>query len=368
MTDSPASVRPAAAARNPGVDWARVAAIALVCLTHVLNAGGVADAAGRAGASAYAVAFLRGCAYASVDVFAIVSGYLLATSRTLRAGRLLRLYADVWFVGLLSATLAAALLPGRGLHSADWLRILLPLSHNEYWYFTAYAGMFPFVPLVAAGLGSVSERTSRAAVLLALALCCLPAVALCDPFVLKGGRSPAWLLVLFLAGAHLRLHVPPARRAGPLLAGFLLCAACPAAYLALQANVPWAVRAFGPKNPFLSYLSPSVAGGAFLLVRYFVSRPFRPDGAAARIGRFLAPAAFGVYLWQTQPFVFRYRFAGAFKAIGTLPWPLMALSSVAAACALFLALALLEKARLLVFDRAERWVRFAARGEAFRGK
>jgi peptidoglycan/LPS O-acetylase OafA/YrhL len=349
MSEGAAPVRSAAAARSPGVDLARIAAMALVCLAHVLNAGGVADAAIRAGAPACAVTFLRGCAYASVDVFAIVSGYLLATSRTLRAGRLLRLYADVWFVGLLSATLAAALLPGRGLHSADWLRILLPLSHNEYWYFTAYAGMFPFVPLVAAGLGSVSGRTSLAAVLLALALCCLPSVFSCDPFVLKGGRSPAWLLVLFVLGAHLRLHVPPARRAGPLLAGFFLCAAWPAAFEALRSGSPWALRAFGPKNPFLSYLSPSVAGGAFLLVRYFVSRPFRPGGAAARIGRFLAPAAFGVYLWHTQPFVFRFRFAGSFQAIGALPWPLMALASVTAACALFLALALLEKARLALF-------------------
>ena len=290
-----------------------------------------------------------------------VSGYLLARTRSFRAGRFLRLYADVWTVGLLSA-LVASHVTGVALHAGDWRGIAFPMTRRAYWYFSAYAGMYPFVPLLAAGMASVSRRTLLAATLAALALFSLPVLYdFEDPFVLKRGYSSLWLLALFLAGAHLRLHVPPAKRPWTCLAGVFACAAWTVAFFALERNVPWVDRTFGPKNPFLTYLSPTTVGGAFLLLCYFVSRPWRPDGAAARLAAFLAPAAFGVYLWQTQPFVFRNLFEGSFRRLGALPWPILPWAVLGAALGLFLALALLEKARLRLIDRAARHVAAAWR-------
>ncbi len=348
-------------ARMPGVDMARVVAIALVCLVHVVKAGGVESVAGRSVVGAYETQLLCALGYVSVDLFALVSGYLLARTRSFRAGRFLRLYADVWTVGLLSA-LVASHVTGVALHAGDWRGIAFPMTRRAYWYFSAYAGMYPFVPLLAAGMASVSRRTLLAATLAALALFSLPVLYdFEDPFVLKRGYSSLWLLALFLAGAHLRLHVPPAKRPWTCLAGVFACAAWTVAFFALERNVPWVDRTFGPKNPFLTYLSPTTVGGAFLLLRYFVSRPWRPDGAAARLAAFLAPAAFGVYLWQTQPFVFRNLFEGSFRRLGALPWPILPWAVLGAALGLFLALALLEKARLRLFDRAARHVAAAWR-------
>ena len=160
-------------ARLPGVDMARVVAIALVCLVHVVKAGGVESVAGRSVVGAYETQLLCALGYVSVDLFALVSGYLLARTRSFRAGRFLRLYADVWTVGLLSA-LVASHVTGVALHAGDWRGIAFPMTRRAYWYFSAYAGMYPFVPLLAAGMASVSRRTLLAATLAALALFSLP--------------------------------------------------------------------------------------------------------------------------------------------------------------------------------------------------
>ena len=345
-------------AREPGVDLARIAAIALVCLAHVVKAGGVESAAGGSGFAAYAVQFLCAVSFASVNIFAMVSGWLLATSKSLRAGRYVRLYLDVWTIGLASAVAASAI-TGISLHAGDWRGIALPLTRNAYWYFTAYTVLFPLVPLLAAGLGVLSARTVRGIVLALFALFCLPSVyAFTDPFLLKRGYSALWLLALFLAGAHLRLHVPRSRHPWRCLAGALLCAAWTVAFFALERNAPWALRAFGPRNPFLAHFSPSTTAVAFLLFRFFVSLDLRPEGLAARFGRFFAPTAFGVYLWQTQPFTFRNLFRGSFRALGELPGPAIPFAAVAAACGLFLVLAFVEKARIWLFERIGRMKRF----------
>ena len=345
-------------AREPGVDLARIAAIALVCLAHVVKAGGVESAAGGSGFAAYAVQFLCAVSFASVNIFAMVSGWLLATSKSLRAGRYVRLYLDVWTIGLASAVVASAI-TGISLHAGDWRGIALPLTRNAYWYFTAYTVLFPLVPLLAAGLGVLSARTVRGIVLALFALFCLPSVyAFTDPFLLKRGYSALWLLALFLAGAHLRLHVPRSRHPWRCLAGALLCAAWTVAFFALERNAPWALRAFGPRNPFLAHFSPSTTAVAFLLFRFFVSLDLRPEGLAARFGRFFAPTAFGVYLWQTQPFTFRNLFRGSFRALGELPGPAIPFAAVAAACGLFLVLAFVEKARIWLFERIGRMKRF----------
>ena len=173
----------------------------------------------------------------------------------------------------------------------------------------------------------------------------------------------AWLLALFLVGACLRRH--GGFRAKPwidLSLFFVFAAATCATYAAKLAWPRSFARVFGPHNPFLGYLSPTTVCSAVFLVRYFASMDIRPKGALAGMIRFFSPAAFGVYLWQTQPVFFSRVFRDSFAFVGRLSVPAMAVALPCFSVAVFVAFAVLERVRMWVFGIVERFA--FRRGEA----
>lgn len=340
--------------RNLGIDLARIAAMVMVCAVHVLNMGGVVSAAVGRSQSVLAHVF-SACVYCAADCFAIVSGFVLADCAHFRVRGFFRLYGRVWSVGLLSALLATGV-SGVSLSGGDWLSIVFPVLRSEFWYFTAYVAAFPFMPLLARGTERLSKGQLVGATVLIVSVFSLSSiVSRDDPFALRSGYSPIWLLALFLVGICLRRHGNSNNRPWANLAYFFAFAAATCATYAAKLAWPGSFsRAFGPHNPFLGYLSPTTVCSAVFLVRFFASLDIRPEGAMAGAIRFFAPAAFGVYLWQTQPVFFSRVFRDSFAFVGRFSVPGMAVALPCSAVAVFVVFAVLERARMWVFGAVER--------------
>ena len=332
--------------REPGLDLLRLLSMLLVIVLHLLGQGGVLAALTPGSGHYWAAWALETAAYCAVDCYALLTGYLLISSRCASAP-LLRLWLQVFCysagITALFACFRESVTPLR------FLQACLPVSFTQYWYFTAYFGVYCCAPFVNRLLRALSPAAFRRLLATALSLLSLlPTLTGADPFVTGKGYSFLWLLALYLLGAYLRLCPPRPRRAREYLAGYLLFVGglllLRGIALALDTRLGSAVSHGGW---FLTYPSPLVLGSALCL--FGACRSLRPGLLATRIIEALAPVSFGIYLLHAQPFVFHRLLAGAAVPLLALPAWQFGLSAAGAALGIFLLGAAVDWLRIAVF-------------------
>ena len=190
--------------RNLGVDLLRIVAMWLICCQHIINRGGVYAATGESRLLLYPLWVLS---TAGVNIYALISGWVTVTGR-FRPARVAELWLQVFVLDLVLST-AGSLYNPDWMYPAMWRRNLMPLTQKAYWYFSAYVGVYALSPLLNRGLLALSKRQAAAMFWLVLLLFSVGATMgyaeQGDPFAVVSGFSVLWLLVLYVAGACLRL-------------------------------------------------------------------------------------------------------------------------------------------------------------------
>ena len=303
-----------------GLDLMRLFCMLLIVILHVLGHGGVlASAATDAG---YRAAWLlEAFAYVAVDCFALMRGFLGYPDkpRPLHISSFISLWLEVVFYGVLSVGLCW-LFDRPDLTRISAISALLPVTSYEYWFFTAYAVMFFLSPAINHLVRSGSERLVKAGVLGCVAgLSLLGTLGMYDPFRLAEGYSVIWLCTCYYLGASIK-----------------------------RLNTVDKVRSSWGADVLMSYRSPTVllASCAWLLLMVRLEVPPR----LARVLRFFAPAAFGVYLIHDNPLVRGVLMSDAFAWIGGLPAPLLVLAVLGCACAVFAVCLVADRLRVALFS------------------
>lgn len=282
--------------RDYGIDLLRLFAMGLIILHHLLSHGGLLFAFPDFSATGMAVHLLNAFARCAVNAYALISGYVMVTSR-FRPSRLIALWLQVVFYGVL----AVACLPLMGASAGlgDWLDALLPVTHNNYWYFTCYVPVFLFSPFLNKLLHDMSRRQTGLMMTALIALFCLmPLITLGDLFQLTDGYHFGWLMALYLMGGAVRLHgLGWLKNKAVSLIVFLCCAllgwACRLGVIALGAPQLHEL--------LLAYTAPTMLLCGLALLSLF--RGMRLPVWAQRIIGVLSPLTFGVYLIHDNPLV-----------------------------------------------------------------
>ena len=297
--------------RNYGVDAARILAIFLVVLQHVVFLGGLDNDGGAFRRLAQRA--LEASSQCCVDLFGLITGYVCWRVTKWNWRRFAGLWLQVWTTGLL--VLGGTALLGRSVTSADWLRGCFPLCLDEYWYFTGYAVVFALMPL----LNRLPGRTAVSAVLFLVvsAFTCWPGGLELLP--LAKGYSGAWLAILFLFGATLR-SLESRWTIRPLWC-FLFAGAMVGATVAQRlalSSVPALRSLFDDEWTLLPYTSPTVVLTAAALLLGLAKLDFG-EGVVKKAIAVVSPCAFGIYLFHVQPAFFEKVWKGSFAALNELP-------------------------------------------------
>ena len=335
--------------RNHGIELLRIFAMLLAAVLHILKKGGVITASEGNLAAYSTVWLLEAAAYCAVNCYALISGYVGYSDRPkpLRLARCIELWLQVVFYSVIITTVYC--IAGVGsVGVSDFADAFLPVTSKQYWYFTAYIGMFFFIPL----LNALVRRLNRRA-LVSLCIMLIAVFSLYDtfasfwkkdPLALVGGHSPLWLGVLYIFGAAMKkLRTPESMSSKKAL----LIYASAAVFTALFKITGDRLLRFVPGSLFVRDTSPTVLLCAAALLVAFVR--FKPGRKLTEFAVLFAPAAFGVYLLHVSPLVFEHVIGNRFAFIGRLPFPLIPFAVLASAGVILAVGLAADKVRILLF-------------------
>ncbi len=335
--------------RNHGIELLRIFAMLLAAVLHILKKGGVITASEGNLAAYSTVWLLEAAAYCAVNCYALISGYVGYSDRPkpLRLARCIELWLQVVFYSVIITTVYC--IAGVGsVGVSDFADAFLPVTSKQYWYFTAYIGMFFFIPL----LNALVRRLNRRA-LVSLCIMLIAVFSLYDtfasfwkkdPLALVGGHSPLWLGVLYIFGAAMKkLRVPESMSSKKAL----LIYASAAVFTALFKITGDRLLRFVPGSLFVRDTSPTVLLCAAALLVAFAR--FKPGRKLTEFAVLFAPAAFGVYLLHVSPLVFEHVIGNRFAFIGRLPFPLIPFAVLASAGVILVVGLAADKVRILLF-------------------
>lgn len=285
--------------RNYGIDLLRLVAAFYVIILHTINQGGIYEATADYSYQNLMSRIMLIVSYCAVNIFGLISGYVgyrEPLKKTSYAGYL-PLWLTVVFYGVVFTLFYWFTLPG-AISFKEIIKAFLPVIGRTYWYFSAFTLVFFFVPFLNRMLYYSSEKELKRLFLL---ICCIiaPIEFLSSSFAMGNGYSAHWLVLLYLIGGILKktgigskLSIPAA------IAGILILDLC---FLFLGVKWP-EIYLFGCNINFncnRTYITPFYLGAAILHVIAFSK--FRFPGWINKAIAFAAPAAFSVYIVNTNP-------------------------------------------------------------------
>ena len=334
--------------RNHGVDALRVCSMLMVVVLHILNRGGVissVESLTDGGLSwRYAAMWLfEAAAFCAVNCYGLISGYVGVRAKY-RYANFIVLWLRVAFYSVGITFLFAVFMPGT-VGKGQWVDAFLPVIRADYWYFTAYAGLFLLMPVLNAGLSHLTKR--QMSVLVAggvIAFSVIPALFKKDVFRFSSGYSAWWLIYLYMLGGYIGKYGMLKRaKAWHCFAGYIVVVVYAwGMKLASRAalNIP------GAGVNWIDYLSPTiVAASVFLLLGFE-----RSDLAKlAKVIRFFSPLAFSVYLIHTHRLIWEYWMGDRFASYGHLSAVKEVILVPATAVGIFVACSLVDALRERLF-------------------
>ncbi len=321
--------------RNYGIDLLRIVLMFLITLVHVLKRGGILEASMHAPGPAFEVAWLMNAgALFSMDCFGLISGYVMSRSRY-RLSRIFSLWLQV-FCYSIGIELVFHFL-GFPVSAVEFVKSATPILSKQYWYATAYFGLFLLMPFVNILLRHLSQKGLTLLCGICLTLFSLVTPIWHEPFSTNRGFSILWLMVLYVLGWYIgvcgsKLKIGNKALYALTAAGFLII------YLPIVTV---------SSTVFHSSVSPPVLLMA-VCVLILASRA-KPRGRLVRAVRALSPAAFGIYLIHLHPLIKEHVLLNRFAPLARLNPSLMALGAIGISLAICALCLMIDSVRIAAF-------------------
>jgi len=338
--------------REYGIDALRIVSMLLIATLHVLNEGGVLYLLNELSFRHAVAWFLWTASLTCVNCYALISGYVGVKSRR-KASSILELWLQVVFYSVLLSVVVHVLKPGK-VPANEWIKGLFPLSHNYYWYYTAYFFISLMMPLMNRMLLAVSKEELFCVLASSLtAVTLISVIGTQGRFLMNEGYSALWLLMLYLAGGCIRLY-------GDEYRSYRFIKKHAVWLFLLGITAAWAVRVFVgdakvpvvlgwelPSNVLMNYVSPAILLSSVSLFALFAG--WKPGVQMCKWIARISPATFGVYLIHVHPLVWRHYFINGFVTLVYLEAYVLPFGVFGAAAGVFAVCAAIDLIRAKLF-------------------
>lgn len=286
--------------RNYGIDLLRVVAMFFVIVLHALNQGGLIDIITPDSIQYPYVCLLEIIVYCSVNIFALISGYVSYNKGT-KYENYISLWFQVVFYLLLITTIYQIVTPNI-VTEKDYIRSFFPVSGDMYWYFTAYTGLFLLKPLIDKSINTMEENNLKK-VFVVIVIGFSVWDIFINRFTLRGGYSVIWIVLLYILGSIIN-KCQIGKNLKQYQAIILMLVFVLITYLVkMYGNdncfiINDILNLYIGKNILVNYTSPTILGIAVLFVISFSKLQFK--GKIENVISFASISVFSVYLLNTH--------------------------------------------------------------------
>lgn len=294
--------------RNSGVDLLRIIAMYMIVIVHIFNHSGVLE-------NEYSLSIkivyilLYTIVFASANCYALISGYVGYREK---AGYNFISYINLWFQVVFYGIFVLVILSIVGIVPFSFkslIEALLPVTRNQYWYFTAYTGVFLLAPLINMFIKNIEERTAKTickVLIVAFSFYGTMAINLGgDPFCLGAGYSMVWLSFLYLLGALIKRYkwdekILQKYHSSKVILIFIVCVILTSIWFLGVKTVTLKVIGFTwGEWILLTYTSPTILCMALCFLILFANMKLKNRNAIKTV----AAGTFAVYLLHEQPVI-----------------------------------------------------------------
>lgn len=193
--------------RNYSIDILRILCMFMIVILHTERHGGYLDVYPPLSIINFILHYINILCSVAVNVFFLISGYFLI-NEDFRLSKLLKVIIEVWFYSWLYLFFLF-LFDKSSLSFSSIYALVFPLSFQEYWFMTAYVGMYLLSPIMNLLLRNISRKQHEVVVLLFVLMGSIWdfLVPYSNPFYFAHGYSLLWSLVLYAIASYIRLYI-----------------------------------------------------------------------------------------------------------------------------------------------------------------
>ena len=246
--------------------------------------------------------FINALCLCSVNLFVLISGYFLVFER-FRFSKLLKLCIEVWFYSII-IWLFVYYRGGGKFASVYSLKSFFPISFQQYWFVTAYVGMYCLSPVINLFVKALSRKQHFIVICILVFLFSIYSdiIIKANPFQADYGYSMVWFIVLYIIASYIKIYnVGNTMTTMNRIKCLWIVAVCSiiivlSYYLLspVEANFPFLTQ-FKLAAHYFKYNAFLVLVSSILLFMVFKGINVKLE-VMKRIIVFLAPLTFGVYL------------------------------------------------------------------------
>lgn len=342
-------------ARNLGLDMLRILSMCGIIGLHVINQGGIIKNLGLKSVNYYITLLILIIAYYSVNVFGMLSGYLMYKSKELKRKKILKLVGTVIFYCLLIVAIFYIfnIVNIRSKGMKVLLKSLFPPIVGRYWYITCYVLLFFLIPFINLFIEKISKTTFKSLIIvLFIFLSIIPNIFfMTDFFKISNGYSPFWLAFCYLIGAYIgKFNNDFIDSKKKYIKTFFLCLT-----LSFIMNIGIKIISMLILKKivrdvwFINYISPfNVICSACLLIIFKDIKINNIPSILSKSITYLSIVSFSVYLSHCHLLIFDYILKDLFVFVTTLNPLLLILSILGSVIGIYIICALIDFIRQFI--------------------
>lgn len=333
--------------RNANIDIIKLVSMFLVVVIHISGMG-IGTTEHASGATHVFVKVVNAFSYCCIDVFAMVSGYLMCEKQK-KANRLIRLWADVFFYSIAGFAVVFLISRDNTLTAIHALSYLFPIVSQKYWYMSIYFALYFMIPFYNKLIYALDKRTHAWILLIMLTgISVISTMLNRDSFNISGNISCsfAWISIMYFLGAYIKKYGLNLSKKKCfvliVISEFLICASdlILVRYRTL----------FGNAIVLKKYSSFAVVALSIAVFVFVLNMKLKVGPKMSRVIKSFSVASLAVYLTHTHPDIFYRWIVNGFKGMAQLSLPFVVICIIGISLAITIGGCLIGMAQHKLFE------------------
>lgn len=334
--------------REYGIDLLRILSMYFVVALHILGNGGILGESEPMSAAYCTAWFFTALTQCAVNCYALISGYVGLKSKP-KYVNIIMLWLQVVFYSV-TVVLTAFCINPKLVGDMEIKAALFPVYSRQHWYFSAYFCLFFFMPILNTAVENLKKKQLDVIICsMILIFSIAPTLFGKEPFRLERGYSVLWLVFLYILGAYFKKHGVLAKKSAVFWL-ILYFVGATVGWGCKMLTEKYQVMIFGTavvdSNIPMDYISPAILLSSVALFGVFLK--IKPSKGFIGIISTLSSVTFGIYIIHTNPFIWML-YENLLTPLLKEPVPMMILTCLGVSILVFLACAVIELVRMMIF-------------------